>query len=343
MDITNSFTPIYMELREKLETDILNSGLSEGSFYSTLKGICDKYDVSITTARKAIDFLVKAEVVKCKPSRGVFVGYTKNLLNTRSLKNFILILHTHPEGGLSTYFSFRLCAMLQVFSENGMTAKVISQDMNFFENLHISSGSLKGIVSSSHLINRELLTRYSQKVPVFLFDDKWKDIDGIYSVIYDTKEMTSMAIKYFRSKNIREIILIHHDSKELEEYAALLEQKNTIKFSCLKAFDNTVQSGRELVARLTNISTSVGFWVLDDFIAIGITEGFLLQGKDIRQDHRLLANGNPRLAYTQQLNIPVIGWDPWKLGTKAAEFLCHIIKNGNSSNSGMLVKPEKSF
>ena len=333
MENQNSFTPLYSDLKEKLEDDILDRGLQGGVFLGTFHEICSKYAVSITTARKAVDCLVKPGILKCRPSQGIFTADVKKLSDSKSLKNFILILHNHPEGGMAPYFSLRLCAMLQIFSEYGMTAKVVSRNTDPSIYLNSAAASLKGIVTSPSILTEEQLLYYSQKIPVLLFNRPlYRNIRGIHVLNYDNKEVCKLASQYFRSKKFKDFVMIHHDENEIEQYSDILKGMNINNFSVMRVKSPSVKCGREITSELSSLSSSTGCWAMDDFIAVGIVEGFLKKGKDIRENGRLLAFGNPRQAFIRELGIPVVGWDPWSLGQKAAQFLCDIIKDGKPAD-----------
>ena len=93
----------------------------------------------------------------------------------------------------------------------------------------------------------------------------------------------------------------------------------------------TMEAGRAAVDRLAACPPGTGFWVQEDFSALGIWDGFLSRGRDLRAEHAILASANPRFDYTTEIGLPVIGTDPVCLGSRAAHELCRHLKTGTGN------------
>lgn len=337
------FIPLYMELKEKLENEILSSGFSDGSFFCTLKYICDKYKVSITTARKAVDALVQSGVVKSKSSRGIFISDSLKLQNLNSLRNYVLIFHSHQEGSQSIYFSLRLGALLKTFSENGITAKIIFTDTPDKNDFHIPTAVLKGIVTGTS-VKQELLLQYAQMVPTLSLGGGKNNLTGAYSIVYDTHREMQLAAEYFHAKQIRELVFVGLSEATISKHEDIFKKQYGIGISVMQVGDHTIQCGLDCVSSLAKLPKTTAVFAEDDFIAVGIVEGFLKIGRDIREEKRILALATPHFPFTRQLGIPAIGYDPWTVGKVAADFLCSVIRNENPlEQKSITIEPEYSF
>ncbi len=343
VNMESFFTPLYHELKERLEDEILSSGLSDGSFFCTLKDICERHEVSITTARKAVDALQKSGVVRSKSSRGIYVVDTGKLLDQKSLKNYVLIFHAHEAGSQSVYFSLRLGSMLEAFAENGITAKVIFRKGGIFPSFNISQDAVRGIVVSS-ITPLDEVQRYARLAPTLILGGHNVSMPDVYQITYNIGKRAELAAKYFLDNGKERIVFISHDEEEISEYSAALKKLRHITFSVLNVAAPNMESGRECVAQLADLPSSTGIMAGDDAIAVGIVDAFLKRGHDLREEKRIVALANPRFPFTRQYGIPVVGSDPWGIGRTAAEFLCTVIKGENpEKRRSITIEPEISW
>lgn len=72
-----SVSPAFDKVYKGLETKILEGELKYGERLQTEKWLCEYYNASRTTVRKAIDALIEKNLLERKPNKGVYVLYTK--------------------------------------------------------------------------------------------------------------------------------------------------------------------------------------------------------------------------------------------------------------------------
>lgn len=340
---TSAFTPLYHELKERLEDEILSSGLSDGHFFCTLKDICDRYDVSITTARKAVDALQKSGVIRSKSSRGLYVVGTERLLHQKSLQNHVLIFHAHEAGSRNVFFSLRLGAMLEAFAESLFTAKVIFKVDGAFPAYDILPGTVRGIVAGS-TAPLETIQQYARMAPTLVLGGADTSLPGVYQVSYDIGKRADMAADYFLANDISECIIISHADGEIEEFSTVLKKRSDIRFSVKKIAEPSIKCGRNCVAQLADLPPTVGIMAGDDGLAVGLVDAFLKNGCDLRQEKRIVALANPKFPFTREYGIPVVGNDPWVVGRTAAEFLCAVLDGTNpEKRQRITLAPEASW
>ena len=93
MSRSETFRPLYKTLVDKIELDIIRRNLKTGDFFCVLKDLCDQYQVSIITVRKAVSILEHNGILSCKSASGIYIA-NRELLNTlNTFERIILIPH----------------------------------------------------------------------------------------------------------------------------------------------------------------------------------------------------------------------------------------------------------
>jgi DNA-binding transcriptional regulator YhcF (GntR family) len=339
----NAFTPLYLNLAEKLSEEIISRGLANGNFFCTLKNICDSHDVSITTARKAVDVMVKNNILNCKSSRGIFINNLSSLLTIRSLKNAILIFNDHPGGGKGLYFSLRLGAMIQAFSSNGFTVQVVTSDSIRPEDLELSSGLLKGIVANGEVLEKfDKFVQHIRTVPILISHStpKYERSDNVYAPNYNNRELVRLSLDYFQRAGKKRIVFVLSDKQIFENFSPLFEEVLDTPLELIFADSSSVKCGRDLVKELIKFPADTGFWVQDDLLGIGVYDGFLRHSIDICAQQRLLVHAGATMNFTEEMGIPVIGYGAWEVGRRMAEFFSRVIRNSETvSEDSLLLSP----
>lgn len=321
-----TFIPMYRELVERLGKDILDGGYRDGDFFCTLKTVCERYHVSITTARKAASCMSKSQILNCKSSRGIYIHSTLPLKTARSLANTVLIFDGHSDH--SSYFSLRLGAMLREFSAAGYTTQVAMEDSLTPEMLAMVATSMIAVVfNKSAALRFGKFIRSAQRCPVLLehFMPEYDNVANLVMVKNDVDSEVRLALDYFREKK-RIVAVVFEEAayapfrKSFRAAGAVLEE--------VEIEDCTMAAGRAAVDRLETYPAGTGFWIQDDFSALGIWDEFLTRGRDLRAEYAILASANPRFDYTTALGLPAVGSDPVRLGGQAAHELCRHLKTG---------------
>ncbi len=325
-DGDGTFTPMYRELTDRLGKEILDGGYRDGDFFCTLKTVCERYQVSITTARKAVSCMAQSQILNCKSSHGIFIRSTLPLKLARSLANTVLIFDDHSDH--SSYFSLRLGAMLREFSAAGYTTQVAVPESLTPEMLAMVATSMTAVVFNTTAIQRfGNFIRSVRRCPVLLehFMPEYENAPNLILVKNDVKGEVRLALDYFREKK-RIVAVVFEEIA----YAPFREFFRTAGMTPEEIWidGSSVAAGHAVADRLEACPAGTGFWIQDDFTALGIWEEFLMRGRDLRAEHVILASANPRFDYTTELGLPVVGSDPVCLGGQAARELCRLLKTG---------------
>ena len=73
----NSAVPLYSQLRKALLTPILTGQFRAGDLFPTEREICDKFQISRITVRRAVDELVREGYLVTQQGKGTFVAQVK--------------------------------------------------------------------------------------------------------------------------------------------------------------------------------------------------------------------------------------------------------------------------
>lgn len=87
--LRDSFMPLHQQLVEEIKNQIVSEKLTQGDFLGTEKSLMDKYAVSCTTLRRALQSLAQAGYVYRKAGKGTFVRRVNINDNTSPLYSFI--------------------------------------------------------------------------------------------------------------------------------------------------------------------------------------------------------------------------------------------------------------
>ena len=327
IDVEGNFIPMYRELVERLGNDILNGEYRDGDFFCTMKEVCSRYKVSITTARKAISCMVESQILICKSSRGIYIRSTLPLKAARLLSNTILICEGH--SGYSSYFSLRLGAMLREFSAAGYTTQIVRDDSLTHEMLEMVANSMSAVVFNTLAAKRfDRFVRSAHRCPILLehFMQEFENVANLIMVKEDFQNEIRQTIDFFSGK--KQIVAVISDRQSyIQRYQDAFRNADW-KLEELEIDASSMAAGRAAVDRLAQYPSGTGFWVQEDHSALGIWDGFMARGRDLRTEHAILASANPRFDYTMEIGLPIIGSDPICLGSRAARELCKFLKTG---------------
>ena len=326
IDGDGTFIPMYRELVERLGQDILKDGYRDGDFFCTLKTVCERYQVSITTARKAVSCMVQSQILSCRSSRGIYIRSTVPLKTAESLANTILIFEGHSD--YSSYFSLRLGAVLKEISAVGYTTQITTANSWTSEMLEMVATSMTAVVLNKNSAMRfEQFIRSTHRCPVLLehFMPEYESVPNLIMVRNDFEREIRLTLDYFRGK--KQIVAVFFDDREYAPFRQTF-QKAGLVLDEVEIESASATAGRAAVDRLEGYPKGTCFWVQDDFSALGILDEFLRRGRDLRSERAILASANPRLDYTAVMGLPVIGYDPVLLGRRAAQELCRLLKTG---------------
>ena len=324
------FNPMYRELVKKIGDDIREKGLHDGDFYCTLKTICERYRVSITTARKAVSCMVHSRVLSCKSSRGIFIHSTFPLKIANTLVNAILIFDDH--SCYSSYFSLRLGAVLREFSAVGYTTQVIMDNSLTPEMLEMAATSMIAVVfNRSAAVRLERFIRSSHRCPILLehYMPQYENTANVIMVKKDTDSEIRLTLDFLR-RGKQGVVPVFFEKHAYAPFREAFRQAGLIRDE-VELESGSVAVGRAAVDRLAGYPKGTCFWIQDDFSAFGVLEGFLERGRDLRAEQTILVSGNPKFDYTSAMELPIIGFDPVCWGQRAAHELCRHLKTGTGN------------
>ncbi|MFH1059857.1 MAG: GntR family transcriptional regulator [Pseudomonadota bacterium] len=86
---SESFVPLHYQLFKEIKAQILSGDYAQGDFLGTEKLLMDKYGVSCTTLRRALQHLVQSGYVYRKAGKGTFVRRVNVDNNSSPLYSFI--------------------------------------------------------------------------------------------------------------------------------------------------------------------------------------------------------------------------------------------------------------
>ena len=84
----DSKIPLYHQLKEKIKTDILNGRLKEGDLIDSERELSDKFNLSSTTVRRALNDLVQENLLERKAGKGTFVRIRRVKRDLRKVLSF---------------------------------------------------------------------------------------------------------------------------------------------------------------------------------------------------------------------------------------------------------------
>ena len=99
LDVNHALkTPLYFQLKEELRKDILRGVFKEGDLIPSEREFAEKYHLSSTTIRRALNDLVHEDLLERKAGKGTFV---KKQMVRRDLKKVLGFTANMLEMGLT--------------------------------------------------------------------------------------------------------------------------------------------------------------------------------------------------------------------------------------------------
>lgn len=151
MSRSETFRPLYKTLVDKIELDIIRRNLKTGDFFCVLKDLCDQYQVSIITVRKAVSILEHNGILSCKSASGIYIA-NRELLNTlNTFERIILIPHHHYIERPNLFFELRLSALLQTLPQKGYVGlPIYRKDLNP-ERINLLEQRVLGVIGGNSM------------------------------------------------------------------------------------------------------------------------------------------------------------------------------------------------
>ena len=181
-------TPLYEQLREKLQQEIESGKREPGSRFPTENELCKLYDVSRVTVRKALEELTKQGLLVRNAGKGTFVAEEKmqrSLASVLSYSEMCRVMGTVPGGKI-------IRKALENPTNDQRQKLQLGEDeqMLVIERLRTSDG-----------VPTSLETACFSEDFFFLFDEQLDDV-SLYNLIKERK-----GIEFAQSRKILEIVL----------------------------------------------------------------------------------------------------------------------------------------
>ena len=324
-----TFKPLYKKLVEKIELDIIRRNLKTGDFFCVLKDLCDQYQVSIITVRKAVSILEHNGILSCKSASGIYIA-NRELLNTlNTFERIILIPHHHYIERPNLFFELRLSALLQTLPQKGYVGlPIYRKDLNP-ERINLLEQRVLGVIGGNSMAG-ELLPR-SAASPKLMLINPPQDIAPSPQVClcqYDFREQFRKSYEFALRRNMPRIVRLVTDFSyhipDLEAQASFLQ----FDLPKLDHTEPAIETGRRMANELFTKASDCFFWITDEINLIA--------------EQRILVNASPSFPIIEAMGFPVIGFEATKIGHDAASFFCDFLDASPEARplAPLLISPE---
>ena len=212
MSRSETFRPLYKTLVDKIELDIIRRNLKTGDFFCVLKDLCDQYQVSIITVRKAVSILEHNGILSCKSASGIYIA-NRELLNTlNTFERIILIPHHHYIEHPNLFFELRLSALLQTLPQKGYVGlPIYRKDLNP-ERINLLGQRVVGVIGGNSMA-RELLPRNAASPKLMLINPPQEIAPSPQVCLcrYDFREQFRKSYEFAMRRNMPEIVRLVTD------------------------------------------------------------------------------------------------------------------------------------
>ncbi|MDD4817148.1 MAG: GntR family transcriptional regulator [Victivallaceae bacterium] len=330
----HAFQPLYKRLAEQISAQILSEELEDGKFFCTLNDLCEKHIASITTVRKAVALLTAQGIISCKAGEGIIIEDIESLRRMTSLRCRVLLLHHHYRKKVNDFFELRLSALCQGFSLHDVAAQMIYREALDDENtLAFYWNSCAGIVCGRTMVKEVLTACQTHGMRQVMVVNPPANIilpENFHPVYYDFDGLVRQSVEFLRQTSCRKIIMLRNDP--------VIVPPAGIEVIDLKEYPS-VAVGRAYSDRLLNEPEDTCFWVTDDFVGMGMYDGFRSRGIDLNSSRRLLVNSSPSRLLTEELGIATIGFCPMRIGEEAAAYFSRILKSADADDTPPVIAP----
>ncbi|MDD4817846.1 MAG: GntR family transcriptional regulator [Victivallaceae bacterium] len=324
---SHSFRPLYKRLAEQVSAQILAEAPENGKFFCTLNDLCEKYIASITTVRKAVALLTAQGIISCKAGEGIIIEDIESLRRMTSLRCRVLLLHHHYRTKLNDFFELRLSALCQGFSVRDVASQVIYREALEDENTLAFYWNLStGIVCGNSMVSAVLAACQTHGMRQVMVINPPANIilpENFHPVYYDFDGIVRQSVEFLQRGGCRRIIMLRNDRD--------IRPPDGVDVVELKEYPS-VEVGRAYAEQFLSEPEDTAFWATDDFVGLGLYDGFRNHGVDLTAAKRLLVNSSPSRLLTEELGIATIGFCPMRIGEAAAAYFSGILKAGDAAD-----------
>ncbi|MEJ6950680.1 substrate-binding domain-containing protein [Natronospora cellulosivora (SeqCode)] len=332
----DNFLPKYILVKDKIKDLIKNKEISPGDKIPGENQLCDKYNVSRHTIRRAIDILVQEDILEKRQGLGTFYR-GENANRTGNIGFISISLHDY-------IFADILSAVDNIMHQNnyqiilGNSRDDISREKSIL--LQFLEKGIDGLIieparSAINTSNIDLLEKFASKnIPVVVLDSSYQS-DLINTVLVDDKKGGEMAVNHLIEMGHQEIAIIYKATHKpalarLSGYKrAIIDAGLELKDELLRPYFNSEFSNpgefereiREILNELLKNKKLTGIFAFNDQIAVLLNELLLEKGLNVPDDISIIAFDDSKLVRLNNISISSIAHPKEKAGKKAAEII----------------------
>jgi DNA-binding LacI/PurR family transcriptional regulator len=207
----DSPVPLYAQVQEILSNYILEKGFPDGTEFPTESQLCEAFQVSRITTKRALDELVREGLIRRVKGVGNFVSLSETV-ESPQMRSYGLIVDSSFDLFSNNFYSKVFQGIYEsVHSEGGSLVFSLS-DQTFSKHQGLPSmlkgRSLSGLLVLGSLNDAVLTLIRDQKIPTVLVDD---DRPGFNRVITDNQEGAEKAVQFLTEMGHTRIGLVNSD------------------------------------------------------------------------------------------------------------------------------------
>lgn len=332
---------IYKNIKSELEKRIYEGNYENNAFFCRIDDVCSEFCVSKMTAYRALQELRDEGIVYTKQGNGIFIRNSDVLYEKHSRNNYVLMCGHHFLGASSSYFSFRNEAFFRYFQNMRMGVKFVSfKDCEELPPFWEYDG-IKGVVLNIEAWKQCRKHLQKANLPVVVYDNYFNE--PVSAVNWDKRKLVKKAVEYFRVQKVRTLTLVlpEWESELLKSYFSEYFDGKIMKIEsvCLNPA-NSMKFGASIARNMVSQELPDAVFIADDVLFMGMLLSFQRARIEIPSELKVLVSSHPQSLFTCGLNVPVIGCEPERVGTAAAELLYRHIKGMESGDKVVFIPPE---
>ncbi|KXK38548.1 MAG: Arabinose metabolism transcriptional repressor [bacterium] len=192
----DSPVPLYAQVQEILSNFILEKALPEGTEFPTEAQLCDIFQVSRITTKRALDELVREGMIRRVKGVGNFVASPTEEVEVES-RNYGLVADSSFDLFSNNFYSKVFQGIYESVTDEGGSLVFALSDRNVTDRNHFSgvirSRSISALIALGSLHEDTLALLRDQKIPTVLVDD---DCPGFNRVVTDNVNGAEAAVGY---------------------------------------------------------------------------------------------------------------------------------------------------
>ena len=318
------------KIAEILEKEIRQGELPSGSRIQSVRGLVERFDVSIKVVQTAFDTLEKKDLIQRRHGSGTFVKE----ITSSSPKGKIAFLFDSSRNIEEAYHFQVFRGLSKQMTSNGFSVEIASE----LESSKLKS-SYEGVILSS-TINHATMRRIASEIPCVAYGSV-SGIEGLCEVTPDYFAGSVMAVDHLRSLGYENIIFVKFDKEEnVRSEVCLQGFLKGLKKNAISVSDKTIWPFSDFNSRL-KLTLPVlkdggcAIYIPSDSTAFEISARLQKNGLDIPDTIGLMGFYDRNHAKFANPPLTTIGFDHEQMGESAASKLIDLI-TGSHPESGTI-------